>query len=319
MRIYGWKNGDPSQGWEIPDGDEVPEERTLLIGHDHRGRVVYEFGDEDLVPEEQRPRILALVNADCPDDLVLWRYIDIPKLYMLLVHGELHFTPAARLRQDEGYEFRIPLANRAAQRASYQEFLEQAFPGASSNARDLQLFDAADSAALDTCAISCWHINSRENNAFWSGYVPHGGVAIKTTLGRVKNAYAAKWRENLRGHRWVCGAKVEYINYETDTLRAIPSSVGMEDIFHKADFFAFEQEFRFALLMKGATPEALRSSCRVPIDVGALVEEIVIGPRPKHMTDFIVRDMARQAGLNPSLVRPSRVGPDVVASLYPPG
>lgn len=315
MRRIGWKNNDQSQGMDWEGGPQWPPQGSIAACSDKNGWVVYEVGDEDLVPEAARPSIKVLGDV-CSDDQVLWRYIDISKLYMLLLHSELHFTPAMRLRQDEGYEFRIPLPDRAAGRAALEAMLEQRSPGDPGNVRELQYFDSEPDPHLDLSAVSCWHMNTRENNAFWASYVPNGGVAIKTTLGRIKRAFAARWRENFHPARDILGAKVQYINYETDTLRSIDQSIGFEVMFHKADFFAFEQEFRFVLMLARNTEAERQQACRVPVDIPTLVEEIVLGPRPKYMTDFIVRDMARRAGLDPSIVRASRVGGDVVRTLY---
>lgn len=319
MKIVPVKKNEHDVGVpDIPEGSPWPPPCTLLIHAEATQYVVYEIGDEDQVPEHERPKVTALVGADCPDDMVLWRYIDIPKLYMLLAHGELHFTPAERLRAAEGYELRLPMKTIARAQAQIDAQLQALALDEQTAARHRQFFMPDDSQNLRIYAVSCWHINSRENNAFWSSYVPHGGVAIKTTLGRIKLAYEAHWRQNLLAHRNVLAARVEYIDYETDDFKKIPFAIGVEDVFHKAKFFEFEQEFRLVLSTMARTDEAVADHCRVPIDVATLIEEIVIGPNPKHMTDFIVKDLATRAGLDPAIVRSSRVGSQTeVDKLFP--
>lgn len=316
MRIVGTKVVDGVAVPDIPAGEPFPPPNALLVQASATQYLVYEVGDEDHVPENSRPELQALVDSDCTDDLVLWRYVDLQKLYMLLLHGELHFTPAARLRQDEGYELRIPLARLASAEAQIKASLEEKFPGDPRNAAYAEALMPKDLSDLEGYAISCWHINSSENNAFWSAYVPNGGVAIKTTLGRIKRAYAARWRENLRAQRHVMAARVVYINYEADDFQPIPLSAGVENVFHKSHFFAFEKEFRLALALQRGDPAHQAAHCRVPIEVSVLIEEIVVGPRPKHMVEFIVKDMVQRAGLDSALVRPSLVGPDGAARLF---
>ena len=87
----------------------------------------------------------------------------------------------------------------------------------------------------ETCYISCWHENPHQSAAMWKLYLKSDeGVAIRTTFGRIKSAFA-KTKEGV----WA--AQVKYIDYEKDRF-------GNNDfiamVTHKRKSFEHEPEVR---------------------------------------------------------------------------
>jgi hypothetical protein len=223
---------------DLPDGERFPE-----IGDPHvfgictgdNEWIIYETEDELPAASQERFRLL----RDLPDDLPLWRYMDFPRLYYLVSQQSLHFTPTYILREAEPYEFRLPntLQDQLRQRFYYEFESASWFNDPAMQKHYLDAIIDPREGELFSTGISCWHINETENNALWSTYTPGGGIAIKTTLGRLKASLDC-------GRRHVLADIVEYIDYRTEGFVKHPSAEGFEPYFHKAKFFEYEKEFR---------------------------------------------------------------------------
>jgi hypothetical protein len=256
-----------------PLWDRNDENILVTVAQEDGGYILYERGDD--IPDQHKPKLLLL--RDIPDETVLWRYMDFAKLYSLIEQRAMYFTPARLLRDLEPYEFRLPL--------------ELASPEGE---------DPREPGYLDSKGISCWSMCRHENNALWKVYVPNGGVAIKTNLGKIKSALDY-------GRRSITGDLVEYIDHATEGFKPHPSAVGFELVYHKANFYRYEEEFRLSLSLKHSlrefepsksflsTPpsamkeaalermrlarsEFLRAGPLVPVDLNALIQEVIISP-----------------------------------------
>lgn len=281
-------------GQNFPPNDENVE-GVVCTGEEY---LIYETGDE--LPDSIKPK-LHLLRPDLTDEIVLWRYMDFPRLYSLVARSELFFTPGTILRSQEPYELRIPLplrSNREAWIASYR----QHFPEDIEGANEFQRFEQmSEDSLLYGLGISCWHINDRENNALWKSFVGNKeGVAIKTTIGALRKSL------NCR-RRYISADRVEYIDYEREGYRPHPSASGFEQIYHKARFFEYEREFRLAYRfernlqefelnpgfvrhaspeqvrlaekhLKGQREEFLKTGPFVPVDLDVLIQEVVVSP-----------------------------------------
>lgn len=298
MRRYGYKIVDGIRQVDFPPGVTMEAPGIVAVDHTSEGVVVYEKGDD--LPE--RFQNAPYVNTgDDTDGLVLWRYVDLPKLYVLLLQGRLVFTPALVMRKFEPYEFRIPPAERVHRRTNMLRVMEEERPGDPFNERLVDHILERDPHGAEDFAISCWHENVHENNALWRGFVPNGGVAVKTTLGRLKHSL------RNAGRHYMTASRVEYIDYETEFMKPHPTMPGYEPVFHKARFFEYEREFRLALHTFNAENEPLDEFCRVPVKVEDLIEEIVVGPAAQFGFPDVVTDMVGRAKLDPKIVRRSRI------------
>lgn len=285
---------DWPKGESFPPND--PNIEGMIGGED--GYIIYETGDE--LPECIRPKLHIL--RELPDETTLWRYVDFPRLYSLVTKKALYFTPGYVLRDLEPYEFRVPVSLSASSKDAWIASYAKQFPD---DTEGKKLFDSLEQGMeehlLYMQGISCWHINENENNALWQVFVPGGGVAIKTTLGRLKTSLNCRRRS-------IFADIVEYIDHDSEGYKTHPSARGFEQIYHKAKFFEYERELRLALkydqnikqfeLSDAATKEILpeqleaitehltiqreeflRTGPFVPVDLPTLIAEIVVGPR----------------------------------------
>ncbi|WP_076433035.1 DUF2971 domain-containing protein [Haladaptatus litoreus] len=128
--------------------------------------------------------------------------------------------------------------------------------------------------------LNCWHENTSESFAMWDIYLENNcGVAIVSTPSRVKNALQINEGEYLTG-------KVNYIDYTEGDFN-IDSTV--TPFFHKRESFQHEREYRI-LYRQGEDAydddgmktedfgENIPEGIPVSIDIGTLIEEVVISP-----------------------------------------
>jgi hypothetical protein len=146
----------------------------------------------------------------------------------------------------------------------------------------------------------------------WSIYTPGGGIAIKTTLGRLKSSLDC-------GKRHVWADIVEYIDYRTEGFVQHPNAIGFEQYFHKAKFFEYEKEFRlmchfdanvtnFILQTprrdaiydptRGADDDDLlegrrnlKAATAFPVNLSTLICDVVLGPRLREWHRDLIVDL----------------------------
>jgi len=115
--------------------------------------------------------------ADTPaDHEVIWRYMDLPKFLCLIETRKLHFAFIYDLPDKwEGVIDRRTTAG-----------IQAVFASASGSAIDL--FRTVH----EHMAVNCWFRGVYESVAMWSLYTKtEYGIAIRTTVGRLKEALAA--------------------------------------------------------------------------------------------------------------------------------
>jgi hypothetical protein len=156
--------------------------------------------------------------------------------------------------------------------------------------------------------VSCWHQSPNENFAFWRIYgreetacpscecvtVTSGeSVAITTTFDKLESLLPAH----------IDVGAVRYLNYQTEGL----DFRNMFDyVMHKRHFYQYECEVRaVASTAWTAGPEALKhivaneieGSYAPPVDVKAMVGEVVIHPEAKQTFREEVADICEKHGL----------------------
>lgn len=268
---------------------------------------LYYEGDE--IPDEIKPRLHVL--TDLPDDLVVWRYMDFTRFYSLIVKQALYFTPGGILRKMEPYEFRMPIHLEKSLREITLRNYETYVPSPDERLRLAKrdhLF--SEERYLYYNGISCWHVNQVENHALWKVFVPDGsGVAVKSTLGRLKKSL------DLR-KRAIFVRPVSYIDYMSDGYAIDPNKIGFDRIFSKAEYFTYENELRLAYdfpadirefearvpipefkdpAIFGQTQREyfLLNGPLVPVDLDALISEVVVSPLAGTWLHELVEELVR--------------------------
>lgn len=215
-----------------------------------------------------------------PEDLEIdvWRYLDLDKFEWLIENKRLFMPVAEKLGEDplEGTQPTGDLEwwkeqTRKAQDEEKRSIIE----------RNSKIILGFSSAFRKNYFVSCWHMNSTENNKMWSCYTESPeSVAIRTTYNNLKIL--------LPEHVYI--GTVRYIDYSSDKL---PTFNIFEYITHKDISYTFENEARaVAAALTEAHWESEQFKGNIfeleanpgficyapPIDVVSLVQDIVFHP-----------------------------------------
>lgn len=125
-------------------------------------------------------------------------------------------------------------------------------------------------------AVSCWHMNAAESDAFWRIYSRMDeGIAIRSTVGRLAESLHAQMKRD------VYISSISYADYKT--LR-LPMNNGFYPVLFKRISFQHEQELRAFIWSPANSPGIpgrdfeTDSGEAIPIDVNKLIQEVVVSP-----------------------------------------
>src|SRR5271157_657743 len=228
-----------------------------------------------------------------PDDLSLWRYMDVGRFLALLSNKALYFSRKHDL--DDPWEGVVPpLGVQRAVRETHRS--EENIRFVEESVRE------TGEMVAEQAVISCWHANDRESVAMWRLYTSGAeGVAIQTAIGRLKEAFE---REPCS----VTIAYVRYIDHLTEDVGRAWALDPLSPLFCKRKGFEHEREVRCviahpegereqALVLSELNPELTQKfpvleqwatvvdgdlgdrGLVVPVNLGALIERIVVSPR----------------------------------------
>ena len=237
---------------------------------------------------EQRPHF-----ETPPDELSLWRYMDVGRFLALLFNKAIYFSRKGDL--DDPWEGAVPpLGVRRAVRDLYRSEENVRFVEES-------VHETGEAVAA-RAVISCWHANDRESVAMWRLYTSGAeGVAIQTTIGRLKKVLEQEPCS-------VTIAYVRYIDHSSEDLGRAWALDPLSPLFCKRWSFEHEREVRCVIAHpEGEREQALSLSelrpelrqqfpvleqwaavvdgdlgdrgLDVPSNLGALIERIVVSPR----------------------------------------
>src|SRR5271170_1298325 len=120
-----------------------------------------------------------------PDDTILWRYSDFAKFMELIERRKLWFSRADK--------FEDPLEGTLtdAENAHFRSLRTDVPPPD----RGTHSFSEVQQMMRSTVFVNCWREGTYESMAMWDIYGKGSGVvAIKSTVGRLKEAFGAyKW------------------------------------------------------------------------------------------------------------------------------
>lgn len=218
------------------------------------------------------------------DDDIIWRYLDLPKFLHFLKTSKLIFTKAKHFADGwEGAYSALSVSN------------------LSKNCPDLagiplHKIQEMRQVQMDLIHISCWTLKPMESVALWKLYAAGGGVAIRSTWGKLKGALAPHGVEAKR---------VAYIDYGTFEFKAC----NMHDSFgFKRIPFEFESEVRFLKLfgiptimpeIPGHTTPVLVPSTtpyEVLVSIDEIVDAFVISPESPVWVTQVVSQLIEESG-----------------------
>jgi len=205
-------------------------------------------------------------NIEAP----LWRYMSMEKLASLLKEKALYFCRADLFEDPlEGTQSKATL-----------DYRPKLFEGATDSwiHKTMPMLDAR----IRKCVyVNCWHNNKSESGYMWDIYAKDNkGIAIKSSLNRIRNAILDKEREFLL-------SPVNYIDFEKDHTSDANSFYAF---FYKDKSFFNEREFRFAFIQNWEHISTsnefdllqFEEGVFIPVDVNLLIEKVVVSPHTKE-------------------------------------
>ena len=222
----------------------------------------------------------------------LWRYLATDRFLWLLDHSRIYFAAATQF----GDPFEGAVAIQAHDlpidpRYEQMEHSEKAF-------RELTRLTK----------INCWHRAEYESDAMWKLYASASkGVAICSTPERMRSAFKPFRLAPQYGIEdlW-CGS----VRYQ-DLMKVRMKETMLKRFFYKHQAFAWEREFRLAVSVRMAeefgvnVPEL---GIELSVDVGMLIERIMLGPALSQMERDLISQNAQKAGLGDRIVMSSLLG-----------
>lgn len=209
----------------------------------------------------QSPILSLPENIEAP----LWRYMSFDKLASLLKESALYFRRADLFEDPlEGRHSTPTLNHRPVMFAGATDsWLTKTMP-------------TIDARTRKCVFVICWHNSDAESSIMWAKYARENkGRAIKSSLGRIRNAILDRDREFLVN-------PVRYIDYSKDHTSDANSFYAF---FCKDRSYAEEREVRFAFIEHfelvgndDFDSLALEEGIFIPVDIHLLVDKIILGP-----------------------------------------
>lgn len=231
-------------------------------------------------------------NAEFSRGELLWRYLKTERFVWMVEHSYVYFASATQfLDRFEGAV--AVMAPDFPVDPQYEEPTgeEKAF-------RELKRL----------AKINCWHRADYESDAMWKLYAEESkGVAICSTPERMREAFRPF---RLSPDYGVEDMWAGYVRYK-DLLKVRMKAGMLERFFFKHQAFSWEREFRLAISVRTAeefgvnVPEL---GIQVPVDIGTLIERIMLGPEltPENRDSIISH--AKKAGLGGRICMSSLLG-----------
>jgi hypothetical protein len=213
-----------------------------------------------------------------PDEVIVWRYMNLEKLLALLATNTLFLCRLDRLR--DPWEGVWPDSVVHGLKRSLKPEQVTAFLGASEG--------------LNTSMfVSCWHEAAHESAALWSLYAAGAGLAMKSSIGRVKRAISG-------GPNYHIG-RVNYLDFKNDAYR-LPDVNALILPFLKRKSFEHEREVRILVWdpNKIGPPDpdtSLPDGIELPAGLHELIEALYISPEAPTWLSVHIVELLRRFGV----------------------
>jgi hypothetical protein len=211
-------------------------------------------------------------------DSTIWRFMPLPALLSLLQRKQIFF--AAITHMQDPFEGHMPW--RVLQ--AYMQWVgfdpEDEPPKGSFNDRILQ------NVRRITC-VNCWHINPAQSAAMWHLYSAHHGVAIKTTVRRLIDAFQSEPTKIIIG-------SVQYVDFRTPAEKEAERC--LSPFFVKRRSFEHEKELR-AVSWNSRLLRRKGSGMYVNVDLPSLIEDVYVSPTVEGWIVDVVRTELTLHGL----------------------
>jgi len=212
---------------------------------------------------------------ETPDDVSkIWRYMNYEKFKSLISEQVLFFCSIDTLKKIDPYE------------GSYY---------ACKLLNEIDLSDAKHFVSqIDRCgppiAVNCWHLSEYDSMAMWKIYSGNRGIAIQTTIQKLKNAF-----KRHQDSVWI--GRISY----TDDPIDHPTSWSADKFMAcmtKRKCYEHEKEVR-ALIWDTTTIDRTEDgSAIVPIEINNLLENVFLAPESDDSLIDTVHMLLDKNGIN---------------------
>jgi hypothetical protein len=226
-----------------------------------------------------------------PDNTIVWRYMNLEKLLALLCSRGLYLCRLDRFRDPweghwtkpaiEAMRTLIEEANKALNKA-----LHESVPITLME----EIFDKMPTAMF----VNCWHENGYESAALWDQYATVSGLAIKSTVGRLKRGCHSEQSYYI--------GQVNYLDYQRDAPKMMDPLNSMTPVFIKRKSFEHEREVRLLIHRLPMYEDKLDwtrapESHTLPVDLAILIESIYLSPESPIWLQDAVTELLRRFDL----------------------
>jgi hypothetical protein len=210
-----------------------------------------------------------------PDEAIIWRYMNLEKLLALLATNTLFLCRLDRLR--DPWEGVWP-------NSAVNELRQYFKP------EQIKAFLDASPGLKTSMFVSCWHEAVHESAALWSQYAAGAGLAVKSSIDRIKRAISG-------GPDYHIG-RVDYLDFTKDAYGR-PYLNALILPFLKRKSFEHEREVRILVWDPhkiGPTDPgtSLPEGIELPVTLHELIEALYISPEaPTWLSVHIVELLRR--------------------------
>lgn len=203
------------------------------------------------------------------DDTILWQYMSLEKFLLLIMQKKLYFC-------------RIDL---------FDDKNEGVLPTIDKGVFGSVGFTEADWEKIrEGTFINCWIESPYELALMWDSY-GKGGVAIQTTVGRIRKSMEHDTS------RYVKIGRVKYLASENNSTQVAGNPLNyMKASMAKRKYYAQEQEVR--LLYHNEDTDKGKSGVLIDAKLDVLVEKVVLNPKAKPTFEEIVKEALNCKGLD---------------------
>jgi hypothetical protein len=225
-----------------------------------------------------------------PDNTVIWRYLDLPKLLLLIEQGSLYFALTKELED----EWEAVLSRKVRAKIAYFA------PSASGTiVHSFQEF-------CKHVGINCWHIDESESIAMWSLYTSWKpsteancyGTAIKSDVGRLKSGFERSQEKIVIG-------EVLYADHSNDFWDQSPldGTNAFEPIYQKRTCFRHEKELRAATVIVPESHSGYPVQGRsIQVNLDLLIDSIVLCPNFPAWSRDLIESAASRANIKLEII-----------------
>ena len=218
------------------------------------------------------------------DDSIIWRFLDLAKFISLLKEESLYMTRADKF--EDQFEGEVcSLENSDKYDEALMDYYSDCLEGKPVSAQLIQNEHYAIQMIRKNSFLSCWFEGSYESIAMWKLYASgkdSKGVAIKTTVGRLKKALA----------RDVEIGRIAYIDYSKEWPNA------NEALWRKRLSFEYEHEVRVRVITDGGLSLTPPEFMSLPVNLDELIETVFVSPLAGTWFKDVVVDILKKYGLN---------------------